>query len=370
LYKVAPYTLTNTKIFPFLHLTFRKEKPYLAPMFKQYIPSFSNKLQSIQIDTLPIAPYPAEYLQLLITQRTYFLHIYAQVLRKVIQYSTKPKEEIILLDYGAGNGLLGMFAKHCGFKTVYSIDINESFVQAAQLLNKQLHQPVDAILSGDWDTVVQFCKPHPVPDAVVGTDVIEHIYDVGAFLKNIKALNPAMITVFTTASVTANPFKTYTIKKLQQQDEYRYSPPEHTSSNNPYAGMPFIEVRRRIIQEHFNLPADQTAVIARATRGMNKADIVKAVNTFIHTKQLPQTIHHPTNTCDPITGSWTEQLLTVKEYDTLYKDAGFKLIVYNGFYNEWQQGVKSILLKVINRCIGVAGRLGRWLSAYIVLVGK
>src|SRR4051794_2700036 len=176
-------------------------------MFKQYITAFSQKLQYIQVNTLPIERYPAEYLQLLITQRTYFLHIYAQVLQKVIQYATKPKEEIVLLDYGAGNGLLGMFAKHCGFKMVYSIDINERFVAAARLLNKQLSQQIDAILSGDWDMVAHFCKTNPVPDAVIGTDVIEHIYDVGVFLGNIKALNPAMITVFTTASVTANPFK-------------------------------------------------------------------------------------------------------------------------------------------------------------------
>lgn len=339
-------------------------------MFKQYIHTFSQTLQFIEINTLPIAHYPAEYLQLLITQRTYFLHIYAQVLQKVIQNTTKPKEEIILLDHGAGNGLLGMFAKHCGFKTVYSIDINESFVQAAQLINNQLPQPIDAILTGDWDAVVQFCEANPVPDAVISTDVIEHIYDVGTFLKNIKALNPAMITVFTTASVTANPFKTYTIKKLQQQDEYQGSNPEHTSSDNPYAGMPFVEVRKQIIQQHSNLPADQIAALAHATRGMNQADIIKAVNTFIQTSKLPQTISHPTNTCDPVTGSWTEQLLTIKEYNSLYGNAGFHLHVYNGFYNQWQQGVKALPLRLINQYIRLSKLLGRWLAAYIVLVGN
>jgi hypothetical protein len=277
---------------------------------------------------------------------------------------------MILLDYGAGNGLLGLFAKHCGFKTVYSIDLNESFVKAAQLLNNQLKYPVDIILTGDWDAVVRFCKTNPVPDAVAGTDVIEHIYDVGIFLKNIKALNAAMLTVFTTAAVTANPFKTYTIKKLQQQDEYQWSNPEHTSSNNPYGGFPFIEVRKRIIQQHFNLPEDQTATLASATRGMNKEDILNAVTTFIRTKQLPKTINHPTNTCDPMTGSWTEQLLPVETYKTLYQNAGFHLTVYNGFYNEWQQGWKSFLLKAINRYIRFTNRFGRWLSPYIVLTGK
>ena len=339
-------------------------------MFRKYISSFSQQLQAIQLDPLLISPYPAEYLQLLITQRTYFLHIYAQVLQKLIQYTTKPKEEIILLDYGAGNGLLGMFAKHCGFKTVYSIDINESFVQAAQLLNRQLRQPIDAILTGDWDIIARFCQTHPIPDAIAGTDVIEHIYDVGAFLKNIKALNPAMITVFTTASVTANPFKTHSIKKLQQQDEYQWSNPTHSSLGNSYAGMPFLEVRKRIIQQHSNLPTDKIVTLAHATRGMSQADIIKAVNTFIQSSQLPQTITHPTNTCDPITGSWTEQLLTIKEYNTLYSNAGFHLHVYNGFYNEWQQGVKALPLKLINQYIRLSKRLGRWLAAYIVLVGN
>ncbi|TKK64151.1 class I SAM-dependent methyltransferase [Ilyomonas limi] len=339
-------------------------------MFKQYIFTFSATLQSIPITDFHIESYPAQYLQLLISQRIYYLHIYAQVLQKIVQYSIKPKEEMVLLDYGAGNGLLGMFAKHCGFKTVYSVDINTSFVYAAQFLNRQLKNPVDAILTGDWDTIVHFCKTHPIPDAVAGTDVIEHIYDVGNFLKNIKALNATMITVFTTASVTANPFKTYTIKKLQQQDEYKWSNPQHTSSDNPYAGLPFLEVRKRIIQEHFNLPEHQVTTLASVTRGMNTADILQAATTFIHTKQLPTVINHPTNTCDPVTGSWTEQLLTIEEYQVLYKNAGFNLTVYNGVYNEWQQGLKSLLLKILNRYILFTSRFGRWLSAYIVLVGK
>jgi len=339
-------------------------------MFKQYIPGFSQKLQSIQVENLPIQGYPAEYLQLLITQRTYFLHIYAQVLQKVIQYATKPKEAIVLLDYGAGNGLLGMFAKHCGFKTVYNIDINKSFVLAARLLNHQLEHPVDAILTGDWDTVAQYCKTNRIPDAIIGTDVIEHIYDVGTFLKNIKTLNPSIVTVFTTASVTANPFKTFAIKKLQQQDEYRWSNPGHTSADNPYAGMPFLEVRKRIIQQHFDLPGKEAVALARATRGMNKVDIVWAATSFIHTQQLPKEISHPTNTCDPVTGSWTEQLLSIKTYRALFKDAGFKLTIYNGFYNQWQQGMKAILLKAINTYTRSTGVPGRWLSAYIVLVGK
>ncbi len=340
-----------------------------AGMFKQYIHSFSEKLSAVNIAAFPIERYPAAYLQLLISQRLYFLHIYAQVLEKVIQYSGKQKEEIILLDYGAGNGLLGMFAKHCSFKKVYSIDVNESFVQAAHLLNAALNNPVDAILTGDIDTAINFFKLHAPPDAVAGTDVIEHIYNLNVFFKSIKSLNAGIIAVFTTASVNANPFKSYTIKKLQRQDEYKWSDPAHTTGNNPYAGLSFLEVRKRMIEQRFHLSNNQIQQLAQATRGMQERDILKAVTIFITTKKLPSLIHHPTNTCDPVTGNWTERLLTAKEYKTLYQDAGFELYIANGFYNEWQPGFKSRFLKIINSYIRFTGRSGRWISPYILLVG-
>ena len=130
-------------------------------MFKQYISSFSAVLQSVNIANFKIHRYPAEYLRLLISQHNYYLHIYAQVLEKIIQYSDKEKDEITLLDYGAGNGLLGMFAKHCGFKKVYSIDVSERFVLAAHLLNTELNNPVDDILVGDINKAVTFFKTKP-----------------------------------------------------------------------------------------------------------------------------------------------------------------------------------------------------------------
>lgn len=339
-------------------------------MLKQYILSFSAKLQSVDTTGFIIDRYPAAYLHLLISQHIYYLHLYAQVLEKVIRYSTKEKEEIVLLDYGAGNGLLGMFAKHCGFKKVYSIDVNESFVQAARLLNTELRSPLDDILAGDIDTAITFFKTNPAPDAVAGTDVIEHIYNLNSFLKSIKSLNANMITVFTTASVTANPFKSYAIKKLQLQDEYKWSDPEHTTSNNPFAGLPFLEVRKRMIEQYFHLDANQTRQLALATRGMQEGDIIKAAKAFIETKRLPQLLHHPTNTCDPVTGSWTERLLTAEEYKAIYNNAGFELSISNGFYNEWQAGFKSWLLRIVNKYIRFSGRFGQWISPYIVLAGK
>ncbi len=338
-------------------------------MLKQYIPSFHAELHAIDTRSFDIARYPAEYMQLLLTHSTYYLHIYTQVLEKALALSGKKKEDIILLDYGAGNGLLGMFAKHCGFRKVYAIDISEPFVQAARLLNERLRLPVDSIMTGDWETAASFFQDKQKPDIVAGTDVIEHIYDLDIFFRGIKEMNPAMVTVFTTSAISSNPYKRFVFERAQRQDEYDYNHAEHSSGENPYAGLPFLEVRRRIIRENFSLPDATVEQLAGLTRGFNRTDMLDAVKGFIAGSVIMPATEHPTNTCDPITGSWTERLLTIDQYKKIYEENGFHLQVSNGFYNSWQPGLKSILLKPINFFTGVSGKWGRWLSSYILLAG-
>lgn len=339
-------------------------------MLELYISSFSKELDKINTSSLIVDNYPAQYLQYLLDNRLYFLHLYAQVLEKIIRKCGKQKEAISLLDYGSGNGLLGMFARHCGFKTVTGIDVNPAFVHAAQALNRQLSIPVDNLLTGDMPDAVHFFTSHALPDAVAATDVIEHIYHLPAFLSGLKSINSRIVVACTTASVTSNPFKSHRLKKLQRQDEYIASERAHTVPDNPYAGLSFLEARKRIIQSHYTLQAMALQQLALATRGMRQEDILQAAAHFIKTNQLPTPPAHPTNTCDPYTGNWTERLLTVKEYRHLFEEAGFGLQVYNGFYNRWQGGYKARLAALLNMLLTPAGAAGRWMAPYIVLVGS
>lgn len=336
-------------------------------MLKSYIPSFREELHALNISSLAMAEYPARYLQRLRTHSTYYLHIYVQVLEKAIQFSGKQKEELILLDYGAGNGLLGLFARHCGFKKVYSLDISESFQQALQQLNTVMKAPVDGLITGDWEMARNFFATQPPPDVVAGTDMIEHVYDLDAFLRGLKQLNPQMISLFTTASVTANPFKTAGIKKVQKLDEYTHQNGAGTVGDHPYAGLSFLEARKKMIGEAFALPEQEVESLARSTRGLQHADILTYTKRYIATGDSTPVTTHPTNTCDPVTGSWTERLLTIPEYNRIFNQAGFDLQVFNGFYNSWQPGLKGKILKLVNVSIAVAGR---WLSPYILLIGK
>jgi len=97
-----------------------------------------------------------------------------------------------------------------------------------------------------------------------------------------------------------------------------------------------------------------------------KNDILNAVSDYLINQKIPVPPPHPSNTCDPYTGSWSERLLTIAEYKLLYNRYGFKFEQYNGFYNSYENSIKSFLLKFINAISKIAGKK---ISAFIILVG-
>ena len=156
----------------------------------QYISSFINKLSSLQVDLLSIEKYPKEYLLRLLENKAYYLHIYAEVLDKLVVHSSVTEEHIILVDYGAGNGLLGMFAKHCGYKKVYLNDISASFLNAAEQVATAINISLDGFIIGDCKSLKDHFTDLEKPTAIVGTDVIEHIYSLENFFRCIHEINP------------------------------------------------------------------------------------------------------------------------------------------------------------------------------------
>lgn len=343
----------------------------MLPDLKDYISSFNEKLHAISVADLSLDAYPAKYLQHLIDNSLYYLHIYADCFKKLLENLDKSKEEIVLVDYGAGNGLLGLFAKCCGFKKVYLNDYNETFLEASRQLSKALHISIDGFIKGDCNAVAGFCSTNEIPHAIVGTDVIEHIYSLDKFFSCLRSINKKIVTVFTTASVTSNPIKNRQLIKLQKTDEFVGSNAEHAIPGDEFAGLPFLEIRKKIIKNYLaQLNDEDVNRLAVATRGLRKEDIINSINEFISSHTLPIPPSHPSNTCDPITGSWTERLLTPSEYTTIYERAGFEVHVNNGFYNEWTPGIKGPILKIINRLLTLSPLVGKAFAPFITLVSK
>ncbi len=100
---------------------------------------------------------------------------------------------------------------------------------------------------------------------------------------------------------------------------------------------------------------------------MVKADILSAVESYRVNKVFPEMLSDPTNTCNPVTGSWTERILSIEAYRSLYRQNGFSLNVYNGFYDQYKKGLKGLINNILNKTIPI---LGKYLAPYIVLTGS
>ena len=111
-------------------------------------------------------------------------------------------------------------------------------------------------------------------------------------------------------------------------------------------------------------------LLVKNTRGFRQDDIIKACGQYITTNERPSLIAHPTNTCDPISGSWTERFLSYAEYKSLFNRHGYALSITYGFYNQYQGGIKGAILFFLNIVIKMPGRTGNMISPYIMLTGN
>lgn len=277
-------------------------------------------------------------------------------------HAYREKEKISLVDYGAGNGLLGIFAKYCGIGEVYISDISPEFVESAENLSRILGISIDGFIKGDIDALDGL-----EINAIAGTDVIEHIYDLDKFIAQVSRLNPEMISVFTTASNPKNFLKITQLKNLQRKDELIGGNPNDSLLFGSEAHEAFLKMRKDII--HSVAPHLEEKILiklAEHTRGKNREDILQTVITFLSSGSFPEKIKHPTNTCNPMTGSWTERILELDEYKKIFSGHNFQLRTYNGFYDIDKKGLKKNINVILNYSVCIFGKLT---APFITLVG-
>ncbi len=339
----------------------------MKQLISSHLESFSAKL--LAADALQVSDnaYCQRYFRHLQIHHHYFLNIYADVLERVLLLSQMKPDQIVLVDFGCGNGLLALLARYCGFGKVIACDRDVNFIQAAQTLSTLMNIPLDHVLCGDEQTL----KRHHLTtniNVIVGTDVIEHIYNLDLFFKTIASMNIGMVSVFTTASNPQNPFIVRRLKRLQLRDEYKGATPEDAVLTGNTAHEAFFVIRKKIIQNAFpNEGHEFWDDIAHKTRGMNRSDILNWIAIYNVNKKMPHMLSHPTNTCNPISGSWTERLLSLDEYKTIYGQHGFSLQCNNGYYDTAKPFPKNI----VARCLNVMVKWGSMkLAPFIILSGK
>lgn len=315
---------------------------------------FATELISVDFNKMPISDYNKRYINRLKTALHYNFYIYAECFYRLTKESSKKPENITLVDFGGGSGFLSMLAKKCGFKKVIYVDINPLSTQTISYLRNYFHVGPDVILEGSADVLLDWTRKNQiVPDSLVATDLIEHIYNLEIFFHDLMMVNPSLNMVFTTGS---NPYNLIKKKFLRRN----MLGAEVGNLENPNYYTLRLEYIR---QNYFSMTKDEQILWAKKSRGLVFEDIDKAINSKLALQPIDKY-----NTCDPRNGSWEERVLPLSQYKKIVQPYNCDIDVYSGFYyTDGTISLKKMILKGLNIIVKMTGKFGLIISPLMYL---
>ena len=319
-----------------------------------------------------MSEYNQRYLQHKMHGLTGYLQLYGRLLLLALRDRDASLEELVLVDYGGGTGLISLLAREVGIGTVVYNDIYDVSCRDVVILADRIGLGIDHVVPGDTGNLVAYLQQNDlVCDAVVSYDVLEHIYDVASHFRSLSELpGPKVRVIHASTANGANPMRVRLLRKLQREAEHRTREKRWGHKDRDCLEA-YLDVRRRIITEYApELSADAVDTLAVSTRGLIRADIESAVNEFRASGSISCSAADSTNTCDPYTGNWCEHLL---DFDWLREVAlahGFEADTLPDRYDTGGPLVRRCVKRVLNALIGALGGHGLLLSSRYMLYAE
>jgi predicted RNA methylase len=332
------------------------------------INSLHKKLRLLNIEQLDISAYNKKYLSIYIKNYSFYMGLYKQLLNKTLERLHNPVDETMFIDYGGGCGILSCLAKEMGFKKVVYNDIYKVSADDAKVISQALKIKPDYFIAGDIDEFInQIKRLNLKPDVICSFDVLEHIYDWKFCIEKAISINEHFLLLFMTSANGSNPFIKRKIKKIHLQTEYE--------GFNKYEGWKDIDLetaffseRKKIILTAFpELNKNNIELLAKESRGLIKDDIEKLAADFIKTKKINYHFAHPTNTCDPYTGSWSENLIDLKELKEFIRSKGLKVDITNALHSYGSSKMQNAVKYILNVAMKISGKNNLFFSPVYVL---
>ena len=322
-----------------------------------------DKIISLDIDRLNISAYNKRYLKHYQQNLNFYLDAYSQLLLKATSNLDIPVNKAVFLDYGGGSGLLSYLAAALGFNKVVYNDLYEISVNDVKVVSQNLQLNIDEFIVGDIKQVTESINKSKIhPNLICSFDVLEHIYDINEWFIQLKDFKHSFKLFFTTNANGSNPFVNRRLTKKHIRDELHGRKREevwkeidlHTS---------FLIERKKIITQYFSqLTEDDVNKLATVTRGLKENDIKKEVSYFIKHGEMKYEITHPTNTCDPFTGNWTEKIIDTKSLCNFINSLGFTCYVSNSFYPYSEKRILNVPKYMLNLIIRLMGKTNLFFS--------
>ncbi|MFM9944958.1 MAG: methyltransferase domain-containing protein [Bacteroidia bacterium] len=328
---------------------------------KQFITLFDG----LEVDKLDISDYNKLYLKKHLQSLEYSVILAWQILELGVEKLEKPIEKISMAEIGGGTGIISLLAKWLGFGTVVYTDIYEQSCTDFEVISNTLGLKPTGILVGSINELAINYRNQI--DLLVSRDVVEHIYNPALFFKHSIQNFKNAILVHNTSANIYNVFRKKYFKKIHQMDEWEWNGNQFKPGDSLES---FYKMRLDFIRREFpSLSVSRSEILAAITRGQVFSDIKTEVKNYLITQKLPSVPKHPTNTCDPANGNWTEHLLTFEEYELFVNNTNYKIHWQFAPYDEWRNtGLKKIILKFFNLFIKNTGRLAKFISPAVIMV--
>ena len=339
--------------------------------FTKVSSELETKLKQLNIEQLAISDYSKKYWKDNIRKLNYVMKCNSFVLANAVYKSGKSIKEITLVDNGGGTGSISLLAKIAGIKKVIYNDIYDVSCVDAKVVGKALLIEADEYVCADSDELVIYFKNNSIScDCVVSRNVIEHIYNLDVYFKHLSQFTngPMVFCLATTANIK-NPLVNIYTRRIQRMAEWQGSKGKWQKERDSRKS--FYEIRKEIIREQFsNLDENKLDHYSKASRGLFKMDVIELVKSSEEKNILPKMPYDATNTCDPLTGNRTENLISANEYKRLATSAGFDFELKAGFYNEnYAQKFLNVATPILNFLIRKISFLSIFLAPFILIVG-
>ncbi|MCC2615117.1 hypothetical protein LJ739_02525 [Aestuariibacter halophilus] len=334
--------------------------------------NLSDRIVALDLASVGISEYNQRYIRNKFKSPIGCMQKYAYLLAMAIGDSDKPLQELTVVDYGGGNGLFGLLAKEVGVGTVIYNDIYDVSCADIVVFADALGLALQDIVHGDLpDLIGRVQEKGYHIDAVVSYDVIEHIYDIDGYFRQLHQLgNAPLRIVFGSAANTENPDINAALvahqHALETTDREKVWGHKERDSLASYHAL-----RCDIINAlELGFSAEEVEQLATDTRGLIKADIEAQARQYKETGKLSYQPTDTYNTCDPMTGNWAEHLLPFDHVQQVLNDGGFDTQILPGFQPYSFLWRRRMYRHGLNALISLMGRQGLRYAPYYIVMGS
>lgn len=330
------------------------------------------KLKNLDLASINISEYNQLYLSKHISEykkTAWFLsHIFSLVMEKNINLSN-----MTLVDYGGGSGVLSYYAKMLGVGTVIYNDIYDISCNDVQKISNKININIDHIVQGSIEELIEYIDNKNLKvDFLVSFDVIEHIYKVEDWFDKARNIKNDCLNIISTSHANKyNCLINNKLSKIQSSAEYKNKEKQwgHKERDSTQS---FFSIRKEIIKTEIpNIEEVELNYLTKQTRGLIKQDIIIELEEYKKSGKIKFKPKHKSNTCDPLTGNWTEQFIDLKNLKKQLIKMNYDCNITPGFYIDIKGNtvVKFIKL-IVNYIINILKFKGLFLSPYYVVYCK